>query len=592
MFAKLSNHLKFMRRISAFLKVVKALEREPDVLVPDEMEATVDAFGDKLAFIFEDEEVTFAEFDRRANRVANWALAENLVPGDTVALVMENSIDFVAIWTGLSKVGVVTALINSNLEGASLAHCVNIAGVRAVIASGRQAQHVQSIIHDLDGNPVLWDADGTVGSNFAEALRSSSDVRLSRTHRSGRAGSGTCVYVYTSGTTGLPKAAQMSHSRLRRLMRIGITLAEMTSDDVVYNPLPLYHATGGALGIGAALMGGATVHIRRKFSASGFWDDIARSNATVFAYIGELCRYLVNAPEHPLERAHNLRVGFGNGLRGDVWNSFVERFQVPGMREFYGSTEGNVSFVNTDGTIGAVGQLPRFMDGVMGVAFVKFDVDAEAPIRTEDGYCLKCDVDEVGEVLGEIKGTDRSSFEGYEDEAATEKKILTDVFRKGDKWFRTGDLMSRDDYGYVRFVDRIGDTFRWKGENVATNEVADAIVKFPGVEMANVYGVEVPHTEGRAGMVSLTANGALDYDELARHLLANLPAYAVPIFVRESREVDTTGTFKFRKVDAVKAGFDPAVVQDPLWVLDTKQATYTPLTDARHAAILSGDVRL
>ena len=592
MFAKLSNYLRFMRRISAFLKMVKAIEKHPNTLLPDEIEATVDAFGDKLAFIFEDEEVTFAEFDARANRVANWALDHRLAPGDTVALVMENGIDFVAIWTGLSKVGVVAALINSNLEGASLAHCINIAGAKAIIASGKQAEHVQDILQDLDGRPVLWDADGRFGSNFAEAIASSSDVRPSRDHRSARAGTDPCIYVYTSGTTGLPKAARMSHARLRRMKRVGILLAEIRPDDVVYNPLPLYHSTGGALGIGAALLGGATVHIRRKFSASEFWDDIAKSDATVFVYIGELCRYLVNTPSHPKERNHNLRAGFGNGLRGDVWNTFVERFQVTSMREFYGSTEGNVSFVNTDGKIGAVGQLPRFMDGAMGVAFVKFDVEAEEPIRDANGFCIKCDAAEVGEVLGEIKGTGRSSFEGYEDKAATEKKILTDVFKKGDRWFRTGDLMTRDDFGYVQFVDRIGDTFRWKGENVATNEVADAIAKFPGIELANVYGVQVPHTEGRAGMAALTVNGTLDHTALARHLLDNLPHYAVPVFVRESKEVDTTGTFKFRKVDAVKAGFDPVAVQDPLWILDAKQGTYTPLTGAMHAAILSGEVRL
>ncbi|MEO1381553.1 MAG: AMP-binding protein, partial [Pseudomonadota bacterium] len=364
-----------------------------------------------------------------------------------------------------------------------------------------------------------------------------------------------------------------------------------TPGDVAYNPLPLYHATGGVLGPGIALMGGAALHISRKFSASRFWDDVAESDATVFMYIGELCRYLMNSPEHPKERSHRVRAGVGNGLRKDVWSGFVERFQVSSMREFYSSTEGNVAFVNMDGTIGAVGQLPRFMDGTMGVAFVKFDVEAEAPIRNKDGFCIKCDANEVGEVLGEIKGTGRSSFEGYEDKAATEKKILSDVFKKGDKWFRTGDLMSRDEYGYVQFVDRIGDTFRWKGENVATNEVADVISKFDGVELANVYGVEVPHTDGRAGMAALTVNGTLDYSELAQHLLESLPTYAVPLFLRENREADTTGTFKFRKVDAVREGFDPTRIQDPIWILDAKLGTYTPLTDAKHKSILCGEVR-
>ena len=592
MFAKLSNYWKFLSRMRSVLGAMKIVDKEPGTLVPDEAEATVDLHRDKLAFLFEGKRLTFGEFDARANRVANWALAQGFVPGDSVALVMENNEDYVAIWLGLSKVGVVAALINSNLEGAGLAHCINIVDAKAIIASGEQAQNAQAILSDLHGAPTLWDADASVGSDFQYALQSSSDERPSREHRAGRTGSDTCVYIYTSGTTGLPKAAKITHARFRRVMRLAIPVAEIVPEDIVYNALPLYHITGGGLGIGATLIGGAAMHVRRKFSASAFWDDVVESQASVFVYIGEFCRYLINTPEHPKERSHSLRTGIGNGLRGDVWAKFVERFQVPSMREFYGSTEGNVSFANTDGKVGAIGQAPRFLDGVMGVAFVKFDVESETPIRDKKGFCLKCDPHEVGEVLGKIKDTGRASFDGYNDKAATEKKILTDVFKKGDRWFRTGDLMSRDELGYIQFVDRIGDTFRWKGENVATNEVADVIAKFAGVEMANVYGVQVPHTDGRAGMASVTVQGTLDYAALAQHLIANLPTYAVPLFIRESKEADTTGTFKFRKVEAVKDGFDPATVQDPLWILDAKQGVYTPLTGDTHAAIVSGEVRL
>lgn len=592
MFAKLSNYVRFIGRMRGVLKTMQVVEKKQNILLTDEVEATVDTYRDKLAFLFEDEALTFAEFDARANRVANWALAQGFLPGDTVALLMENCTDYLAIWIGLSKVGVVTALINNNLEGAGLAHCINIVDTKAIIASGKQAVQAQAVVSQLKGSPSIWDMDGDAGLDFAAALDASSDKRPSREHRAGAKGADTCIFIFTSGTTGLPKAARMSHTRLRRMMRVPIPLAQIVPEDVAYNPLPLYHATGGVLGPGMALMGGATLHISRKFSASGFWDDVAESDATVFMYIGELCRYLLNTPEHPKERGHRLRAGVGNGLRPDVWADFIERFQVTSMREFYSSTEGNVAFVNMDGTVGSVGQMPRFMDGTMGVAFVKFDVEAEAPIRNKKGFCIKCDANEVGEVLGEIKGTGRSSFEGYEDKAATEKKILTDVFKKGDRWFRTGDLMSRDEYGYVQFVDRIGDTFRWKGENVATNEVADVISKFAGVELANVYGVQVPHTDGRAGMAAITAEQPLDYKALAEHLLANLPAYAVPIFLRETQEADTTGTFKFRKVDAVKEGFDLTRVSDPIWILDAKQSAYTPLTETKHQAIISGEVRL
>ena len=592
MLAKLANYTRFIGRMSGFQKLLKEVDENFSVLVPDEVEETIDLHRDKTAFIFEGETMTFGEFEARSNRVANWALAQGFATGDAIALVMENRPDYLAIWMGLSKVGVVTALINSNLDGAGLTHCINIVGAKAIIASDTQAKNAEAVLTDLTGAPSLWDLSGAVGSDFEAALQASSEERPSRSHREHLTGSDTCVYIYTSGTTGLPKAAPIKHARYRRAMRLSIPLAEATPDDIVYNCLPLYHITGGGMGVGCVFRGGAAMHIRRKFSATGFWDDVHESGATLFVYIGELCRYLVNSPEHPKERSHKLRAGAGNGLRGDVWAQFVDRFNVPSMRELYGSTEGNVTFVNLDGKVGAVGQAPSFLDKTTGVAFVKFDVETETPVRNKKGFCIKCKPDEVGEVLGRIEDGGRGTFDGYSDKSATDKKILTDVFKPGDQWFRTGDLMSRDSFGYVYFVDRIGDTFRWKGENVATNEVADILSQFDGVELANVYGVQVPNTDGRAGMASLTVQGELDYAALAQHLTDNLPPYAVPLFIRENKEADTTGTFKFRKVDAVKEGFDPASVQDPLWVLDAKERRYTPLTADLHQAIVAGEMRL
>lgn len=343
--------------------------------------------------------------------------------------------------------------------------------------------------------------------------------------------------------------------------------------------------------MGGALFTGATTILKRKFSASEFWDDATDNGATVFVYIGELCRYLINTDTHPKERSHKLRAGFGNGLRGDVWVEFVQRFNVPSMHELYGSTEGNVVFLNLDGKVGAVGQLPRFLDQKLGTAFVKFDVESEAPVRDINGLCLNCGIDEVGEVIGRITDTGRESFQGYHDKKQTEKKILRDVFETGDQWFRTGDLMRRDSYGYVYFIDRIGDTYRWKGENVATNEVSDILSKYAGVDMANVYGVEVPGAEGRAGMASLTTSHDIDFSNLATHLKSALPAYAVPLFIRIKQDVDTTGTFKFRKVEAVKEGFDIGLIKDPVWFLNPEVKTYEPLTSEALARIRAKDYR-
>ena len=259
------------------------------------------------------------------------------------------------------------------------------------------------------------------------------------------------------------------------------------------------------------------------------------------------------------------------------------------MCELYGSTEGNVSFLNFDGKVGSVGQAPRFLDPVLGTAFVKFDFENEMPVRDKNGFCIKCDVEEVGEVIGRIVDNGRESFEGYQDAAATEKKILRDVFKPGDQWFRTGDLLRRDALGYIYFVDRVGDTFRWKGENVATNEVSDAMSKIPGIAMANVYGIEVPGSDGRAGMASVTETEAIDFKALGESLRKVLPAYAVPLFVKVQSEVDTTGTFKFRKVEAVKQGFQLGVSDDPIWFLSPETNVYEPLTQQNYDRIINRD---
>jgi fatty-acyl-CoA synthase len=314
----------------------------------------------------------------------------------------------------------------------------------------------------------------------------------------------------------------------------------------------------------------------------------------VFAYIGELCRYLVNQPPHPKERAHQLRGIFGNGLRPEVWERFQPRFGIPKILEFYGSTEGNVSLFNFEGRMGAVGRIPRYLEKSFNVKIVKFDIENEVPVRGPDGLCIEAAPGETGEAVGAIGDDPRFRFEGYTgDKAQTDKKILRDVFQKGDVYFRTGDLLKKDVEGYFYFVDRIGDTYRWKSENVSTNEVAEAFATFEGVKEANVYGVEVPNADGRAGMVGLVADPGLDFEALNRHVCANLPSYARPIFLRLMPESDITGTFKYRKVDLVRAGFDPSVVSEPiLFAHPGEGGRYVPYTPDLHARLMSGEIRL
>lgn len=562
-------------------------------ILADDLEASVDRHKTNVAFRFEGTIMTYAELEAQANRVANWALGQGLKAGDAVALFMDNRPDYVAIWFGLSKIGVVTGLINHNLAGEPLAHCVNIAKAKAMILGTEQAEQLASAHDHLTGELSFWawgEAAGT--QDLAAALETVSDARPDRSHREDLRGSDLCLYVYTSGTTGLPKAAKLTQTRAQGMMRTFVKPTETTARDRVYIALPLYHGTGGVCGIGIALNTGASVILRRKFSASQFWDDVTDHGATVFVYIGELCRYLLNQPSHPKETAHRLRTGFGNGLRPEIWQEFLDRFNVPDLVEFYGSTEGNVSFLNFDKKVGAVGRIPGFLEKKFDhVAFVKFDIETEMPIRDANGHCIIADPDEPAEVLGRVGEEARTRFEGYNDPEATKKKLLRGVFGDDDLWFRTGDLMRKDADGYIYFVDRIGDTFRWKGENVSTNEVADALASIDGIAHANVYGVPIAGMDGKAGMAAITPESELDFTSLHAALAERLPAYAVPIFIRVQREAETTGTFKYRKVDLVKEGFDPDKVSEPVWFAHPDKGEYVPLTHDTYESVLSGGFR-
>ncbi|MEO0591401.1 MAG: long-chain-acyl-CoA synthetase [Pseudomonadota bacterium] len=589
---KAQREFTYVKGVYGVLKKLKVLQPDSPVLIADEFEQSVDAYPDQAAFVFEGETTTYRAFDERANTVAHWALAQGLKPGDAVALIMENTPDYPAIWYGLSKVGVVAALINTNLEGEGLAHCISIVDSKAVIASGVQASRAMAVAPSVSNDLKVWDMDGEAGEDLAGALASQPTTRPDKSIRAHITNADNVLFIYTSGTTGLPKAAKISHMRLRGTARFANILGGVEAGDRVYNTLPLYHMTGGCMGTAGALTYGATIILRRKLSVTGFWEDVADYGANKFVYIGELCRYLLNAPAHPRERDHKLELGFGNGLRGEVWGPFVERFGVGEMREFYGSTEGNVSFMNLDGTVGSIGRLPSYMEKRIGVKIVKFDVIEEEPIRGPDGFCQPADPDEPGEALGRIGTSGREAFKGYHDKKATEQKILTDVFEIGDKWFRTGDLVRRDADGYVYFVDRIGDTYRWKGENVATNEVSDVVSKYPGIETANAYGVEVPGADGRAGMVAVTVHDGFEMSGLAEHCKEHLPPYAVPLFVRVQPQAQTTGTFKFRKVELVKDGFDLAKIEDPVWFLEPGSPEFVRMGDAHQERIAAGEYRL
>ena len=595
--ANIRRDIRFASGLRSLLKRIKPIELDSTVLLCDDIEEAVDRFGDNIAIEDEHRSLSYREFDALANRYAHWARSRNLRRSDVVGLVMTNRAEYLAAWLGFSKVGIATALINTNLTGQALAHCLNIVGVAQVVADEDTWRKVEEARGFVTRTMMLWvvglkpEDEASERRNLDNAVRSGSSVRPLKAVRDGLTNRDTALFIYTSGTTGLPKAARIPHSRARTYMRAFAGATRSTPSDRVYNVLPLYHSTGGLVGIGPALLNGGRLILRKKFSASGFWKDVKDSQATLFVYIGELCRYLVNCPPHEDERAHKLRLAFGNGLRPDVWSDFQKRFAIPDILEFYGSTEGNVSLFNFDGKPGAIGRVPKFLKKQINIRLARFDVDTNEPVRGPNGLIQEAPIGEIGEAIGAIGNDVRHDFSGYADKAASEKKILTDVFAKGDRWFRTGDLMRQDSEGYFYFVDRIGDTYRWKGENVSTAEVEQRLADAPGVQEVIAYGVPVPGVEGKAGMVTLVMEGKFAAAAFAAYADEQLPHYARPVFIRIAKTLETTGTFKYRKVDLVEEGFDPAKGSGTLYVRGGKSG-YQKLTAAGFAEIQSGAFRL
>ncbi|MDO8297728.1 MAG: long-chain-acyl-CoA synthetase [Caulobacter sp.] len=594
--ARIAREVRFIKGLGRTLKWVKPIAPESRELICDDLEAAVDRHRDRPAITFEGQTLTYGEMDALANRYAHWAKEQGITRGQTVALFMPNRAEYLPIWYGLTKVGVATALINNNLTGAPLAHCLNISGALHCLVDAETCGAFEAVRGQLTKHVAQWTLGPMAGDrrDLVTALKSCSGLRPDRlTARGDLRGKDTALWIYTSGTTGLPKAARINHMRAQLYMRGFAGATGAVETDRIYQVLPLYHATGGLCGMGAALLTGGSIVLRKKFSTSQFWRDVHDEGCTMFVYIGELCRYLVNAPEDPLERGHKLRLAFGNGLRGDVWEQMVARFAIPQVLEFYGATEGNVSMFNFDGHVGAIGRLPKWLKKRVNARLVRFDIETEQPIRGPDGRCIECGPDQIGECIGKIDTSDpRTNFTGYADKAATEKKVLRDVFEKGDAWFRTGDLMRQDAEGYFYFIDRIGDTFRWKGENVSTGEVADRLAEAPGVVEANVYGVAVPGQDGRAGMVALTIDDSFSLPDFWAQVDKALPPYAQPLFLRLQRQIETTGTFKYRKVDLVQEGYDPARVRDPLYFRNPVKKAWTRISKAAFDKINDGGFRL
>jgi fatty-acyl-CoA synthase len=577
------------------LERTAAIEADPYLTLPALIERLARSSRESPALASREGSLSYAELAARSNQYAHWGLSRGLRAGQVVALLMPNCAEYVAIWLGLTRIGVTVALINTHLSGDALAHAITVAAPRVVLSGAELAPRLPAIPFEADCE--VW-VHGDAGRDFrplTPALDAFSGEPLAAAAYTAPTLDSTALYIYTSGTTGLPKAAHVSHYRLMRWSQWFAGLMDTRPEDRMYDCLPLYHSVGGVVAVGALLVSGGSVVIRPRFSASDFWRDVRDEHCTLFQYIGELCRYLVNAPAQPLETEHSLRLACGNGLRPEVWDAFKTRFRIPRILEYYASTEGTFSLYNCEGKPGSIGRIPSFLSHRLPVELLRVAPDTGEPLRGADGLCEPCGADEAGEAVGLIPaegGARAGRFEGYADTSASERKVLRNVFKAGDAWYRTGDLMRRDAAGFYYFVDRLGETFRWKGENVSTAEVLGALTTAPNVLDGVVFGVAVPGTEGRAGMAALVVDERFDLGVFRAHVAAQLPAYARPVLVRLVPALDLTGTFKPRKLELMREGYDPAQVSDPLYVDDAHSGAYVPLDPERHAAILAGRMRL
>jgi fatty-acyl-CoA synthase len=601
---RLQSDLTFLWGLGRVIRLTSPIARNPKRIFPLLVDDLAVRHGDKPALVSKHESLTYRALAERSRRYARWAMAEGVGKGDVVALLMTNRPEYVAIWLGIIRAGGTVALLNTNLAGPALAFCIDSVAPKHVIVVGDLADVLSSTGPVRKTAPRVWlhGEPPPAGEGREEGLPrldqrvdAFDGAPLTDAERPDISIEDKALFIFTSGTTGMPKAANINHFRLM-LAALGFAGVMNTGpDDVMYDCLPMYHTSGGVLATGAVLVGGGRVFIREKFSAREFWDDVVSEGCTLFMYIGELCRYLVNCPPHPLERAHRLRLCSGNGLRPDIWMAFQSRFAIPKIIEWYAATESNITLFNMEGVPGAIGRIPWFLRSRFQTRIVRYDMERQAPMRNALGHCEEAAAGEVGEALGRIfhdPSKPSSRFEGYSNAVDNQAKILRSVFADGDTWFRSGDLMRKDADGYYYFIDRIGDSFRWKGENVSTTEIAEVMGVFNGIREANVYGVEVPGHEGRAGMAAVVCDDGLDLAALRTYLAAHLPDYARPLFLRIRTEIDKTATFKQRKIHMAKEGFEPAQVGDAVYFDDPRAGAYVRLDEALYGQIVSGEVRI
>ena len=546
-------------------------------------EKNVKKFPNEVAFIFKDESITWKEADQKVSQYGAYLQSQGIEKGDCFALLMDNCPDFLMLLLAAHRIGAIAALINTTVTGEGLKHVVTIVDAKAAVLGASHLDKFESSMPETELKSLklfLVKDSKDIPANYIDINEASKDAgEVTPYPLKIKA---VAMYIYTSGTTGLPKAALITNGRAIKTSYAGQFFGfRAKQKDILYLTLPLYHATGLLWSWAGCLRAGATTVIKEKFSASEFWSDVRKHKVTMFGYVGELCRYLMNVAPSDEDQNHQLRVISGNGLRPDIWEKFQTRFKIPKIRELYGATEGVGALVNTHGRPGMVG---RYMRGSL---VIKCDLETGEPMRNSEGYCESVDVGETGLFISKLSKL--ATFEGYLDKQASNKKIMTDVFEDGDSWFNSGDLLTRHENNWLSFADRVGDTYRWKSENVSTMEVAAIINKYPEVLDSNVYGVEVQSAEGKARMALMNVSDEFDFDVFSNHIEKNLNAFQLPYFIRIAEVMKTTGTFKHQKEDLKKQGFDPSVIEDKLYFY--QKGKYVEIDSYLYEKIQSGEQR-
>jgi fatty-acyl-CoA synthase len=528
--------------------------------------------GDRVFVRFGEQQLTYREANATANRYAAVLAARGVGRGDVVGIMLRNSPDAVLMMLAVVKCGAIAGMLNYHQRGDVLAHSLGLLDAKVLVAES----DLIAVIDECeapDAAPMTIKEMQRLAATAPTTNPASASAVLAKD---------TAFYIFTSGTTGNPKASVMTHHRwLRALAVFGGLGLRLSGRDTLYSCLPLYHNNALTIALASVINSGATLALGKSFSASRFWDEVIANQATAAVYIGEICRYLLNQPPKPTDRAHNVRLFAGNGLRPEIWEEFSRRFGIARVCEFYAASEGNTVFVN-------IFNVPKTTGiSLTPMAYVEYDPNTGDPLRGDDGRVRKVPAGKRGLLLSPVKKL--QPFDGYTDRNASEKKLVRNAFRAGDCWLNSGDVMSPQGIRHAVFGDRLGDTFRWKGENVATTQVEAALAADKSIEECAVFGVEIPRTGGRAGMAAVKLRDGVDFDgkALASAVYEQLPVYALPLFVRVVQSMALTTTFKSRKVDLREQAYGPGV-EDPLYVLAGRDEGYVPFFDAYPDEVAAG----